>query len=178
LAQSTTTRARQRPLGVFDVAGLNVVDALGAAEVGGVGELGRHVPVHQRLDAGLDLVGKLIAVRPEQFDAVVLIRVVRGGNHHAQIAAHRACQHRHRRRRNRAEQQHVDADGSEACDQRIFDHVAREPRVLADHHPVAVLTAVKSEARRLAYFQRDVSGDLAVCPAPDSVGAEMLARHA
>ena len=135
--------AGERPLGVFDVAGLDVVDALGAAEVGSVGELRRDVAVHQRFDPRLDLVGKLIAVRPEQLDAVVLIRVVGGGDHHAQVAAHRARQHRHRRRRNRPQQQDVGADRSEARDQRIFDHVAREPGVLADHHPMAVVAAAK-----------------------------------
>ncbi len=169
--------ARQRPLGVFDVAGLDVVDAPGAAEIGGAGEHRRDVAVHQRLDARLERVGELEAVRPEQLDAVVLVRIVRGGDHHAEIAAHRAGQHRDRRRRDGAEQQNVDADGSEARDQRIFDHVAREPGVLADHHPMAVVAAAKGEPGRLAHFQRHVGGDLAVGPSPNAVGAKMPARH-
>ena len=154
--------AAERPLGVFDVAGLHVVDAPGAAEVGRAGEHRGDFAVHQRLDPRLDFVRELIAVRPKELDAVVLVRVVRGRDHHAEIAAHRARQHRDRWRRHGAQQQHVDAHRSEAGDQRIFDHVAREPGVLADHHAMAVLAAVKDEARRLADFQRHVGGDLAV----------------
>ena len=94
--------AAERPLGVLDVARLDVVDALGAAEVRRTGEHRRDVAVHQRLDPRLDLVGELVAVGPEELDAVVLVGVVRGGDHHAEIAAHRAGQHRDRRRRHRA----------------------------------------------------------------------------
>ena len=169
--------AGERPLGVFDVAGVDVVDALGAAEVGRVGELRRNVAVHQSFDARLDLVGQFIAVRPEQLDAVVFIRVVGGGDHHAEVAAHRARQHRDRRRRNRSEQQDVGADRGEARDQRIFDHVAREPRILADHHPMAVVAAAKRKAGRLADLQRHIRRDLAVGPAPNAVGAKISARH-
>jgi hypothetical protein len=67
----------------------------------------------------LDLVGQLVAVRAEQLDAVVVERIVRGGDHDAEIGAHRARQHGDRRRRHRAEQQHVHADRGEAGDQRV-----------------------------------------------------------
>ncbi len=62
-----------------------------------------------QLDAGLDLVGELVAVRAEQLDAVVGELVVRGRDHHPEIGAHRARHHRHRRRRQRPEQAHVHA---------------------------------------------------------------------
>ena len=93
--------AGKRPLGVFDVARLDVVDALGAPEVRRAGEHRRDVAVHQRLDPRLDLVRQLVSVGAEQLDAVVLVRVVRGRNHHPEVAAHRARQHRDRRRRHR-----------------------------------------------------------------------------
>jgi len=63
-------------LGVFDIAGLNVIDALGAAEIGRAGEHRRDVAVDQRFDPRLDLVRQLEAVRSEQLDAVVLERIV------------------------------------------------------------------------------------------------------
>ena len=168
----------QRPLGELDVARLHIVNALGAAEFGRAGEHRRDLAVHQRLDPRLDLVRQLVAVRSEQLDAVVLVRVVRGGDHHAEVAAHRPGDHRDGRRRRRSEQQNVDADRGEAGDQRIFDHVARQARVLADHHPVAVLAAPERHARRLTDLQRDVGGDLDVGLSPDPVGAEIFARHA
>jgi hypothetical protein len=169
--------AAQRSLGVFDVAGLDVVDALGAAEVGRVGKLRRDVTIHQRFDARLDLVGQFIAVRPEQLDAIVLIKVVGSGDHHPEVAAHRARQHRHCRGRHRPQEQNVGADGSEARDQRIFDHVAREPGVLANHHPMPMVAAAKGEPRRLPDLQGHIRRDPAVGPPPYAVGAKISVRH-
>ena len=127
-----TERARQRALGEFDVAVVHAVDALGAAEIGALGELLGQVGIDQRLDLVLDLVGELVAVGPEQLDAVVVVGIVRGRDHHAEIGAHRAGEHGDRRRRHRAGQQHVHADRGEAGDQRGLDHVARQAGVLAD----------------------------------------------
>ena len=169
--------ARQRPLGVFDVARGDVVDALGAAELRRFGEPAGEVVVDQRLDVRLDLVRQLEPVGPEQLDAVVLVKIVRGGDHHAEIAAHRARQHRHRRRRRRAEQQHVHADRGEAGDHRVFDHVAGEAGVLADDDAVAILAALEQQAGRLADLHRQIGGDLGVGAAANAVGAEIPARH-
>ena len=125
----------------------------------------------------LDLVGELVAVRPEQLDAVVVERIVRGRDHDAEIGAHRARQHGDRRRRHRAEQQHVHADRGEAGDQRGLDHVAGQPRVLADHHAMAVVAAAKHQAGRLPDLQRQFRRDHAVGAAANAVGAEILANH-
>ncbi len=95
----------------------------------------------------LDLVRQLEPVGPEQLDAVVLVKVVGGGDHHAEVAAHRPGQHRHRRRRRRAEQQHVHADRGEAGDHRVFDHVAGKAGVLADDDAVAIVAALEHAGR-------------------------------
>ena len=138
----------------------------------------REVGVHQRLDLALDVVGQLEAVRPEQLDAVVLVGIVRGRDHDAEVGAHRAGQHGDGRRRHRAEQQHVHADRREAGLQGVFDHVAGQARVLADHDAVAVVAALEHEAGRLPDLQGEFRRDDAVGAAADAVGAEMLARHA
>ena len=166
--------ARQGPLGEFDVAVVHAVDALGAPERGGLGELLAEIAVDQLLDLGFDLVGQLVAVRAEQLDAVVGIEVVRGRDHDAEVGAHRARQHGDRRRRHRAEQQHVHPDRGEAGDHGGFDHVAGEPRILADHHPVAVVAAAKHHARRLADPQCEVGRDHAIGAATDAIGAKIL----
>ena len=70
--------------------------------------------LQHRLDALLDLVGELVAVRPEQLDAVVEIRIVRGRDHHADVGAQRAGEHGDRGRRDRPEQEHVHAGGGQA----------------------------------------------------------------
>ena len=85
--------ARQRALGEFDVARLHVVEAFGAAEFGRFRQARGQVLAQQRLYLAFDFVGELVAVRAEQLDAVVLVRIVRGGDHHAEVGAHRARQH-------------------------------------------------------------------------------------
>ncbi len=138
---------RQGALGEFDIAVMHAVDALGAAERGRLRELLRHVGVDQTLDLELDRVRELVAVRAEQLDAVVVVEIVRSRDHHPEIGAHRTRQHGDGRRRHRAEQQHVHADRGEARDQRGLDHVAREPRVLADHDAMTMIAAAKHAAR-------------------------------
>ncbi len=146
--------ARQRALGEFDVAFGRAVDALGAAELVRRGEAVVEVGVDQRLDLALHRSESLKPVRSEQLDAVVGVLVVRGGDHDAEIAAHRARQHGDARRRDRAGEEHVHADRQEARGQRVLDHVARKPRVLADDDAVAVVAALEHQPRGLAGFQR------------------------
>ena len=67
-----------------------------------------------------DLVGQFIAVRPEQLDAVVLIRIAGSGDHHAQVAAHRARQHRHSGRRHWPNSRTSSPTDGESSDQRIY----------------------------------------------------------
>ena len=76
---------------------------VGRREAAGVG-IG-----HPLLDRELDLVGELVAVGTEQLDAVVLIGIVRGRDHDADVGAQRAGQHGDAGRRQRAEQHDVHA---------------------------------------------------------------------
>ena len=170
--------ARQRALGEFDIAVMHAVDALGAAERIRVGQRDLDILVEQRLDARLDLVGELVAVRAEQLDAVVVIGIVRGRDHHADIGAQRARQHGDGRRRDRAEQEHIHAGRGEAGDQRVLDHVAGKPRILADHDAVAMVAALERQAGGHA----DLHGDFRrhrkfVGLPPDPVRAEIFSSH-
>ena len=125
----------------------------------------------------LDVVGELEAVGAEQLDAVVVERIVRGRDHHAEIGAHGAREHADRRRRDRAGEQDVHADRGEAGDQRGLDHVAGEPGILADEHAVAMVAAAKDQPRRLPDLERQLRRDHAVGAAANAVGAEILANH-
>ena len=70
---------REGGLGKFHIAPRRVVEPLGAAKVARTGQrLVRRTGFHPPFDLHLDFVGQLVAVRPEQLDAVVLKRVVRG----------------------------------------------------------------------------------------------------
>ncbi len=169
--------ARQRALGEFDVAVVHAVDAAGAAEVVALGEFLGHLGVDQLLDAEFDFVGKFVTVRAEQLDAVVVERVVGRRDHHPEIGTHRTRQHRYRRRRHRAEQQHVHADGSKAGNQRGLDHVAGQPGVFADHHAMAMLAATETQARGLPDLERQFRRNDSIGKATDAVCAEILANH-
>ena len=169
--------ARQRALGEFDVAVMHAVDAAGAPETRALRQSLVERFVEQLLDLLFDIVGQLEALRAEQLDAVVLEQVMRGGNHHAEIGAHRLGQHRHRRRRHRAEQQHVHADRGKAGHHRVFDHVAGETRILADHDTVAMFAALKHQSGRLPDLERQFRRDQTVGPAPNPVRTEIFAAH-
>ena len=58
--------------------------------------------------------------------------------------------------------------------ERSFDHVAGEPRVLADDDPMAVIAALKREAGRLADPQGEIGRDDAVGPAANAIRSEVF----
>ena len=125
--------ARERLLGEFHIAPHGVVDARGLADLRGGRPHILDVPAeNQVLDACLDLVVELVAVVPEKFDAIVLIRVVGGGEDNAGVRPQRACDVGHAGGRQRTDQHGIAAERGEPCDHRVFEHVAREPGVLAD----------------------------------------------
>jgi hypothetical protein len=161
----------------FDVAAAGVVEPLGAAE-----RVRRHAmrrrPVELALDRRLDLVGELVPVGAEQLDAVILERIVRGRDHDAEIGAQAARQHGDGRRRQRPDQHDIHAHGDEARGQRRLDHIAREPRVLADDDKMAMVAAAQDAACPHRHVERSLGGHrLAVGGAANPIGAEQLARH-
>ncbi len=74
----------------------------------------------------------------EELDAVVLVRIVRGADHDAELAAELLRHVGDAGRRQRPDQVHVDAGSDEARLQRSLEHVAGKPRVLADERRAAL----------------------------------------
>ncbi|CAM3469245.1 hypothetical protein PANO111632_19700 [Paracoccus nototheniae] len=124
--------ARKGALGKLDIAFARAVDAAGVADLGGRGQIA--VMVHPGLDRGLVGIRQLIAVGAKELDPVIPMRIVRGRDHHPQIGAQRPGQHADGGGGQRAGQDHVHPRRGEPRHQRTFDHIARQPRVLADHH--------------------------------------------
>src|SRR5262249_24088480 len=104
-------------------------------------------------------------------------QVVRGRDHHAEIGAHGLGQHRDRRRRHRADQQHIHTDRGKPRNHGIFDHVAGQTGVLADDDAMAMLAALEQQARGLAHLERELGRDQPVRTAPNSIGTEIIAAH-
>ena len=71
---------------------------------------------------------------PEKFNAVVLVRIVRSGEDDARIGAQGARDIGDAGSGQRADHKHIHAQRSDPGDKRIFQHVAGEPGVLAEHN--------------------------------------------
>ena len=168
----------QRALGELDIAFVGALYALGLADPVRLGEQLIRVAQDQRLDLFLGLVGELVAIRPEQLDAVIEIRIVRGRDHDAQIGAQRADQHGDGLRRDRAQLYDVHAHGGEARNECRLDRIARKPCVLADHDamtPAAI-------GVQMPGGHADLEGNarrhrMAVCLSPDAVRSKKLPCH-
>ncbi len=176
--------ARQRdvawhgPLGKFNIAVVNAIDTLCPADRLGRRQTHGHVLVEHRLDLLFDLVIELEAVRAEELDAVVLVGIVRCRDHHTDIGAQRARQHGHSRRRNRAKKKDVKAGSGEPRDQGVFQHVARQARILADHDAIAVLAALEEIAHRDPDLHRHIwRHRVGVRLAANTVGSEIAFAH-
>ena len=146
------------PLGPPDIFSSNRLDPIG----------------HHSLDLGFGLIGQFVAIGPEKLDAIVLMRIVAGGNHHAHIGPHRCCDHPNRRRGRWAQKKDIHAGRGKARRQRIFEHIAGQAGVLADHHTVVGLTVPpKIAPGGCAKFQGDLCGHgCGVCPPAHTVGAK------
>src|SRR6185437_13767838 len=90
------------------------VDALGAADLGGRRQPLLQAGRHQGLDLGLHVIRQFLPVGAEEFDAIVLEGIVRGGDHHAQVGTQRPRQHGDGGGRQRAELEDIHAHGGEA----------------------------------------------------------------
>ena len=170
-------RAGQRTFHRVDIAPARILDTASPADILARGQ--RQFVCQQAFDGQLVLVGKLEAVRPEQFDAIVFIRIVTGRDHHANIRTQFARQQGDGRRWHRPQQDHVHAHTGKARGHRVFQHITRKPRVLADDNPVAVRAALKQTARGLPHLHRHRGGHRALIGAPaNTVSAEVLPTHA
>ncbi len=170
--------AIKRTLGKLDVAVDHAVDAFGLADTVGLAKVTAGVAVHLGFDFGFHFVGKLVSVRAEKLDSVVLVRVMRGGNHDAEVCAQGPHEHGDRRRRNRPELHDIHADGSEAGNQRGLDGIAGKPRIFPDYHPVASAAIGEHVARSHANLQRDLRRHWEdIRFAANAVGSEEFSRH-
>jgi len=166
------------PLGKFNIACARVFNSRCPTYFIGTGHRNGIRAFHHAFDLELLFIGKLVAVGSENFDAVVIIRVVRSRDHDTEIGPHRTRQHGNGRRWNRTEQEHVHARRQKAGGQRLLDHVAGKARVLADHHAVPVAAAAVEIAGSHADFQNQIGGHgAAVGLAAHPVGSEIFPAH-
>ena len=125
---------------------------------------------NQCLDPRFQRVVQLEALGREHFDAVVLIRIVRGRNNDARVRMQIDRQKRHRRRRDHTQHDRVAAAGRQPRDQRALQHVGGNARILADHDGRLRAGIIrKRNRRRLADPVGKLCIQRLVCHAADAV---------
>ena len=171
--------ARERVLHEDVVAPDRVVDAERLADRGGRRtERVDRVREHEPLDLRLDLVGQLEPRPAEELDAVVLERVVGGGDDHPGVRAECPREERDPGRGERTDEQHVDAHRADAGRHRGLEHVAGEPRVLADQDLVPVRRPLAHVGERPPETERRLRRHgLDVRDAAYAVGTEEPSPH-
>ncbi len=131
-------------------------------------------PPDELLELVLDVVVELEPGRVEHLQAVVLGRVVGGGDHDPRGEVARAGQVGQGRRRNDPDPMDVDAQTGRPADDGGHEHVTRAAGVLADDdRPTG---AGQSSCRRPTEIVGDGRLELDVGDAPDAVGTEQT-RH-
>ncbi len=68
---------------------------------------------------------------------------MRCGDHDSRVSAHRCRDKSDTRGRQRPDQQHIHAHGTDSCRQGIFYHVARQTGIFANHDPAAAVVMFK-----------------------------------
>ena len=134
--------------------------------------------INQRLDRQLDFVGQLLAGSAEELDAVVMIGIVRGGNHHTGLQTQGAGQVGDARRGQRASQIDIHASSGKTGLQRGFQHIARNAGVFANQHARAVAAVVVDQhlAGGVAQPQDKVRGNRRLADfTANAIGAEVFA---
>ncbi len=125
--------------------------------------------VEERLDLLLDEVRELVSVAVEELDAVVLRRVVRGGDHDAQVESEQGDGGR----RQHAGENRVATCGNDTACERLLELRPRAAGVAADEDAAAS----GPECRRPSQLLDELDGQVLAEDTPDPVRAEESAQE-
>ena len=136
---------------VTDIEIHRVAVVIGHADVSALFQGQRLVGQHIFFNGILQLVRQLCAVGAKELDAVILIGIVGGGNHHAGLClAHNGSQ-RHCGGGDHAQGMDIGATGRKARNHGALQHIRRNPGILADdHHGLLGFILAQHQGRRLA----------------------------
>ncbi len=167
---------RNRALAKLNVAACCIVESAGLAQCGRISPL--RWLIQRSFDREFPGIRQLGALRAEEFDAVVRIRVVAGTDHHPQARALRPRQVSHARCGQRPQQHDIHACRIEARLQRAFQHVARNAGVLANQHRRALFGLFQYTTDRMREAQHKVRGDGRLSNgAANAVGTKVFLSH-
>ena len=168
--------------GVFgedNVASVHAVQTIRLPDVRSPGgQVGKFVVEDQVFDKVFLLVGKLVAVAAENFQTVVLERIVRSRDHDARVGAHALGDEGDRRRRHHADQIGIAPHGCDAGFQGALHHVAGKPGVLPDNDDGPVSFLFKQMRHGPPNAEGDFRGHgVLIGFSSNSVGSEQLAHR-
>jgi len=139
--------------------------------------LRREISCEQRFNLALDIIRELEPVGTEKLDAIIFEKIMRGGNHNAQIATQGASEHGNRGSGYGTKQHHIHAHRGETCDHGIFDHITAEARILADDDTMTMVAALENDTCRLPDLERKLGRDEPIGAPANAVCAEKLPAH-
>ena len=100
-----------------------------------------------------------------------------GGDHDAQIRPHGMREHGNGGGRHRPQQQNIHADRRKSSHQSRLDHIARQTRILADDHTMAMRSPFENQTGGLSHLQRQFWRDDFIGLPPDAIGTEIRFLH-
>lgn len=173
------TGVAQAMLDELDITTAGVVDAVGLADLVTGHAVGLHVVEDFLFHERFQVVREFEAVRAEDLQAIVFVRIMRSGQHDAGAAAHGLGQMRDRRRRHRSDQEDVHPTRDQSAGQGGLEHIAGDASVLADDDAIVVGPAGAQDPRdRLAYAQGNFRRNrIFVSSSANAVRSEEFGRH-
>jgi len=135
------------------------------------------VHVHQPLNFQFGLVGQFEPVAAEKFDAVVLHRIMRCGDHDAGVRTHDTRQIGDARRRHHAEPDDVGADRQKSRRQGGFQHIAGYSRILSDQHRRPTGFSRQHITAAAADLERQLRRQFPVRHSANAVSAKIFSHH-
>ena len=123
-------------------------------------------------DLLLQEVVELVAVPVKKFNAVVFKAVVGRADHNPRVRAVTLRQKSDRGRWQNADLDDIAADRENACRQRVFEHISRYARILADDDDRPLAFFFEHEGACFAQLKGKLRCQLAVGDAPHAVGSE------
>ena len=140
------------------------------------------MPVQVGFDKGNRVLIHLFALPVDELDAVVVVRVMAGGNHDAAVKAIEPRDERDGRGRRDMEKVRIRAGRGQPADERILEHIAGTAGILADDDARAGVVAIAALALAVVPAEKAshpvgmVSGQLLVRFSAESVRSEILAH--
>ena len=170
--------ARECGFTELDIAVVGAIDAAGTAEQ--IGRTGLHFLIQAGFDFQFDFVAQFHAAFGEEFDAIIVVNIVRSGNHHTSRQTQCTSQIGHAGSRQRASENHVNTGGGKTGGKRGFQHIAGNTGVFTDDDGGALIVIVLHQylAGGIAEFQNKFRGNRKLTHfTAHAVGAEIFFSH-